>query len=184
MGRDAARISPIRSSRSSGRTGSPPRACASSGGRARRATTPGRRHDVDAGQPGSAEDPEYFRKFVEDERKRPAKVYWVSPGEEAGEVARAVVLERGEVYPPAVEMYLAARPMVDRTERYGEVTDLEVAKVPAGKTRLTTNGGEDSTGRATTAPGQGRVFFLAKEGWQSCEHDPSALEVWIAPGRG
>jgi tetratricopeptide (TPR) repeat protein len=86
--------------------------------------------DVDAGQAGSADDPGYFHKFVRDPDRRVAKIYWVVPGEEEGEVRRALVLTGDETYPPAIEKYLIAKPMVDRTDRYADVADLASAELP------------------------------------------------------
>lgn len=87
--------------------------------------------DIDSGQGGSPDDPSYFRRFVGAGGRKPAKIYWVVPGEEAGAVAQAIALEEGETYPPAIEKYLVAKPMVDKTDRYGDVTELKVDGVPA-----------------------------------------------------
>ncbi|MBI5365563.1 MAG: transglutaminase domain-containing protein, partial [Planctomycetes bacterium] len=88
--------------------------------------------DLDSGQAGSADDPAYFHRFVRTADRRPGKAYWVVPGEERGAVAAALALEPGEIWPPAIEKYLVAKPMVDRTARYAPVVDLARAHTPPG----------------------------------------------------
>jgi len=87
--------------------------------------------DIDSGQDGSSTDPEYFRRFIRHKEKKAAKIYWVYPGEEGGETFRNLSLKGDEAYPPSIEKYLIAKPMVDKTERYNDVADLKQSNIPA-----------------------------------------------------
>ncbi|MBI4834427.1 MAG: hypothetical protein HY811_06385 [Planctomycetes bacterium] len=86
--------------------------------------------DIDSGQGGSPTDPEYFRRFIHHKEKKAAKIYWVYPGEEGGETFRNLSLKGDEVYPPSIEKYLIAKPMVDKTERYNDVIDMKCSHNP------------------------------------------------------
>ncbi|MFH1227025.1 MAG: transglutaminase domain-containing protein [Planctomycetota bacterium] len=87
--------------------------------------------DIDSGQGGSAADPDYFRRFIRHPEKKAAKIYWVYPGEETGTTFTSLALKKDEAYPPSIEKYLIAKPMVDKTECYNDVIDLKQSNVPS-----------------------------------------------------
>lgn len=108
-------------------------------------------YDVDGGAVGPCEAA-YFRI----QRGGPhAKVYKVVPGEERGDVARAVEPRSGEAIPPFLDWYLRCLPMVDVTRDYTKVADVAMQGLVPGRLyglAVFNNGGLQEVAAARAGP--------------------------------
>lgn len=81
--------------------------------------------NIDSGQGGDLNDPNYFRAFVMTTKGKIPKIYWVTPGEETGKIFTTLTPQNDEVIPYNIEKYLIAKPMVDKTDLYTKTTTLK-----------------------------------------------------------